>query len=201
MNKIIFIVLTSFFISCKNKSENKSTHAITNKGSVSVLTKDSFTTTDASFSNKKTNKNQIEFLNFIDESLIFQDAIINDYLAHAFVCHGDEKEMKFSGKIYLTPSASELENWKDFNYRASMIDSINNIFSNKETHERFTLWAQITPKDNFLPLEDWVDNPCEYYKKDRTVIIYKSDKGQKHWTEIEKTKNTERIEEILKLSH
>ena len=196
MKTIIFIVVAFVFISCKNKPVSKVKQQPISKTDISTLANESLTNT--SFSTKKTEKTQIEFLNFIDESLVFQEAIINDNSAYAFVCHGDEKEIKFSGKIYLKPSLLELNNWIDSNYREAIIDSINNVFSNREIHERFVLWAQITHKDFFMPYNELIDNPCENYKEDRTVIIYKSDKGQERWKEIEKTKNIERIEEILK---
>lgn len=198
MKKITFLLLTFIFISCKNKSEDKSNQSLKNNESTSIFLKDSLIKSDISNLNKKPKKKQIEFLNFIDESLVFQESLTNDHSAYAFVCHGDKNEMKFSGKIYLIPSPLELNKWKKSDYREVIIDSINNIFSNKEIHEKFILWAQITHKDFFMPYNKLIDNPCEYYKKDRTVIIYKSAKGQEYWKEIEKTKNVARLEEILK---
>jgi len=140
---------------------------------------------------------KIEFLNFIDESLIFQEKYENDFVVYAFVCDGVKDKINFSGTIYLMPVKKDYANWSSPDYREKIIDSINNYFSNTEIHFRYNLLAQITHEEYFLPLKEWIDNPCEYYKENRKVVLYSSKKGSLNWVKMFKTENLNKIEELV----
>lgn len=141
-----------------------------------------------------------EFLDYIDKSLIFQELYSNNQIAYAFVCDGNNNSINFSGTLYLSPSGEELNRWRNQEYREKSIDSINNIFTTSKIHKKYSIWAEITHKEYFLPLEDWVDNPCEYYKETRKVTIYYSNQGESNWKKKETTTNSNRILELIKAS-
>jgi len=146
---------------------------------------------------KKPTVSDIEFLNFIDESLIFQEKYGNDFATYAFVCDGTKDKINFSGTIYLMPVKKDYANWSSAEYREKIIDSINNYFSINEIHSRYNLLAQITHEEYFLPLKEWIDNPCVYYKENRKVVIYSSKKGSLKWMKMFETKDVNKIDELV----
>ena len=187
MRNLLTVILIFLCISCKEKGkkQNKINNIKPIDTIVNVI--------------EKPIVSNIEFLNYIDESLIFQEKYGNDFVSYAFVCDGTKDTINFSGTIYLMPSKKDYKNWSTSNYREKIIDSINNFFSNNKIHSRYNLLAQITHKENFLPLEEWVDNPCEFYKENRTMNIYFSEAGNQNWNMIKETKNEDEIERIIKV--
>lgn len=146
----------------------------------------------------KETKHSLEFLDYIDESLIFQELHNNNQVVYAFVCDGNDTSINFSGTLYLSPVGEELNKWQSQKYKEKSIDSINRFFTVNKIHKKYSIWAEITHKEYFLPLEDWVDNPCEFYKENRKVVIYHSAQGESNWKKKETTTNLNRILELVK---
>lgn len=190
---VVFICALLIFQNCKQSKKGKVNNIIPSVKGKNKIKVDSLPYKENIHNKEKPKISQIEFLNYIDDSLIFQEAIDTDKMAYAFVCHGNKKQMLFSGKIYLKPPKKDELEWESDEYRSAIIDSINNIFTKDEIHKRFSLWAQITHKEYFMPYSERIDNPCEYYKENREVVIYKSKIGQNSWEELEKTKNLKKI--------
>ncbi len=146
-------------------------------------------------SQKKNNIEVFEFLNYIKDD--FQEEWKSNYSVYAWSCYIKKDTVLFSGSIYLMPDTSNVKDWLNQESKEKIINTINKNL-NKSLHESYNLWAQIAYKDEFLTLNEHIDNPCEYYKENNPdYYIYNSKKGTSNWVLIEKTKNRERIEEII----
>ncbi len=137
-------------------------------------------------------ENGYDFLNYLDQDMLFQEE--EELILYGWSCNITQDSIIFSGKVYLSPKKEDVIKWKDVKSKQKIINIINNNPKKEILKEKYNLWAQITHKQYFMPREEWVDNPCEFYKENKVDAIYYFKEG---WEFIEYTKDDKKIYNLI----
>ncbi|MDO6676584.1 hypothetical protein Q4517_13630 [Tenacibaculum sp. 1_MG-2023] len=181
-NCLLLFTIIALLISCKTKNKNLEREVFDKKTQKEISKAENIITKE-------------KFLNFIDKDMGFQEDAVDSLRLYAWCCKIQNDSVLFSGKIYLKPQKGNLKYWRTSESRDSIIELINENLD-ESLFSKFNLWAEITHKNFFLPLNKTIDNPCEYYKKDRVISIYSATTDGK-WKLLKKTKKEEEIENVI----
>ena len=107
-----------------------------------------------------------DFFSYIDKDMRFQEDIEDSLKLYAWTCKIENKKVVFSGKIFLKPKRNNLKKWSSVKMRNQEVEFINHNL-NKQLFKDYRILAIITDEKYFNPINDTIDNPCEYYKKDK----------------------------------
>ncbi len=195
MKNTFFYILFCFAIilsGCKNDKKNEEN----NISEKEALTPNTQVDTDSTFKEVPNTIITKDFLKYLDFDLGFQEDLNIEKCLYSWCCNINNKEVLFSGKIYLRPLKNDINKWNSVEKLENDLEKIN-LKLNNNLQKDYRLWAFIIHKKYFYPLNKTIDNPCENYKEDSMYSVYES-VGVNKWKLIGETKNTDNIDELIK---